>query len=368
MKRTLMAMAAVGLWLPAAGAGPGDPPGRLLPRLTSDDFPTGAAESVERGLAWLSAKQNDDGSWSCKIGHKLYNTYEGEEGHHVGVTALACMAFLAAGNQPGRGPYGRVVQRGTDFLLGAMREEDGYITFDGTRMYSHAFAVMYLSELYGMTPNRSLKTPLKRAVQCIVGAQNPDGGWRYSPSPVDADLSVTVSILQALRAARNAGIGVPLETIQNAQKYVRDCAALGGRSGFHYQKPGGAFGDGRGDERITFALTACGVVSMLSAGLYSAQEAHQAIDYLERRRQDFSTKPYWGRYHYFYSHYYGMQAYYQLAPRALRETYRQEIVREILDNQQPDGRWEDDVGTAYATAMACLVMQVPCEWLPIFQK
>jgi hypothetical protein len=278
------------------------------------------------------------------------------------------MAFLAAGNAPGRGPYGGVVQRGTEFLLRAMREEDGYITFDGTRMYSHAFATMYLSELYGMTPQRSLKVPLKRAVQCIVGAQNPDGGWRYSPSPVDADLSVTVSTLQALRAARNAGIAVPLETIQKAQQYVRDCAAAGGRAGFHYQKPVGGFGDGPADSRITFALTACGVVSMTSAGLYSATEAHQAIDYLERLRQNYDSKPYWGRFHYFYAHYYGMQAYYQLASRPVREEYRREVVREILENRQPDGHWEDDVGPTYATAMACLVLQVPCEWLPIFQK
>jgi hypothetical protein len=41
---------------------------------------------------------------------------------------------------------------------------------------------------------------------------------------------------------------------------------------------------------------------------------------------------------------------------------------EILRNQRPDGSWLDDVGATYATAMACVVLQMPCEYLPIFQK
>ena len=41
---------------------------------------------------------------------------------------------------------------------------------------------------------------------------------------------------------------------------------------------------------------------------------------------------------------------------------------EILGVQERDGHWEDEVGKTYATAMACVVLQMPCEYLPIFQK
>jgi len=41
---------------------------------------------------------------------------------------------------------------------------------------------------------------------------------------------------------------------------------------------------------------------------------------------------------------------------------------EILGRQDQDGHWEDEVGKSYATAMACVVLQMPCEYLPIFQK
>jgi hypothetical protein len=355
---------AIGLLLAATPAGAQ----QVLPGSGNEHFPPEARRAVERGLAWLAAVQNADGSWNCKIGHKLYNSYEGEEGKHIGVTALACMAFLAAGNQPGRGRWGRTVQRGTDFILAAQRAEDGYITFGGSRMYSHAFATMYLSEIYGMTPHRTIQVALKRGVQCIVNGQNPDGGWRYSPMPVDADLSVTVSTLQALRSARNAGIPVPLDTIEKAQSYVRACAAGRGLGGFHYQKPTAPYGDAPSDERTSFALTACGIVSMISAGEYSAAEHQNGVRALERFRQIDRYAPVWGRFHYLYAHYYGMQAYYQMAPPHVRDPYRAQVVQEIVGNQEENGSWIDDVGPAYATAMACLVLQVPCEWLPIFQK
>ncbi len=45
------------------------------------------------------------------------------------------------------------------------------------------------------------------------------------------------------------------------------------------------------------------------------------------------------------------------------------VVRdEIVKKQEPEGFWRDDVGVTYATAMACVVLQMPCEYLPIFQK
>ena len=71
-------------------------------------------EAVERGLAWLAANQSADGSWVARIGYKLNNGYKytSDDRGHLGVTALACMAFLAGGHLPGRGEYGPVVERG----------------------------------------------------------------------------------------------------------------------------------------------------------------------------------------------------------------------------------------------------------------
>ena len=65
--------------------------------------------AVERGLEFLKNTQNPDGSWTDKIGRKVHYEYRGRLGKHVGVTALACLSFLAQGSLPGRGKYGEQV-------------------------------------------------------------------------------------------------------------------------------------------------------------------------------------------------------------------------------------------------------------------
>jgi hypothetical protein len=321
------------------------------------DFDADVRRACDRGLAWLAQHQQPNGAWKCKIAYKLYETYEGEDGDDVGVTAIACMAFVGSGNVPGRGKYGRNVERGLNFILSCVREEDGYITMHGTRMYSHAFATMFLAEIYGMTKRRDVKEKLRRAVDLIVAAQNKEGGWRYQPIPVDADLSVTVSTLQALRAARNVGLVEPLDTIERAMKYVKGC---GTRYGFTYQLTNDyAFND----TRISYALTGCGVVALFSSGLYDSREIRDGLRFLEENRRQLR----WGKYHYFYGHYYGSQAMY-LAGQRYWENYYPRVKEEILRGQRVDGAWQDDVGMTYATAMALVVLQMPCEWLPIFQK
>jgi hypothetical protein len=131
------------------------------------------AAAVQRGLEWLAANQNDDGSWTAKIGYKLNLGYEhtGEK-PHVGVTALAGMAFLAGGHIPGRGAWGENVDRALGFVLSCV-QEDGYVTHAGSRMYSHAFSTLFLAEVYGMTHRGDVKEKLQLAVDFIVHSQNP---------------------------------------------------------------------------------------------------------------------------------------------------------------------------------------------------
>ncbi len=360
MNRLFLVLGGVAL---SAGPGSGSslpaaPPQDAPVEIYKGDFTAKVREGVDRGLAWLVSRQNPNGSWTNKVGYKLYDDYHGEENESVDVTALACMALVSAGNVPGRGRYGRNVARGVQWLLSKVRDEDGYITHAGSRMYSHAFATLFLAEIYGMTRQADIKSKLKRAVELIVNSQNREGGWRYQPIPVDADLSVTVSTLQALRAARNVGITVPLDTLQKATLYVQRCAST---RGYSYQS--GAENQQPNDTRISFALTACGVVSMYSAGHYDTPQVRQALRQLPTWRHTLIP----AKLHYYYGHYYGVQAMY-MAGGEYWAGYYPAVSQQILSQQRADGHWEDDVGRTYATAMACVVLQMPCEYLPIFQK
>lgn len=352
MKRIALFVVMIGS---AVAAAPASTP-QDGPAVYKNEFDQDARIAVDRGLAFLASRQNENGSWTNKVGYKLYDDYYGEEGDSVDVTAIACMAFVSSGNVPGRGKYGHVVAKGVNFLLRCV-QDDGYVSKNGSRMYSHAFATLFLAEIYGMTRNPELKSKLKQAVNLIVSAQNKEGGWRYQPIPVDADLSVTVSTLQALRAARNVGISVPLSTIDKAQKYVKRCAT---RFGFTYQSSNDYHYN---DTRISFALTAAGVVSLYSSGDYHSREVKDALNALPGLRRNLTR----GRLHYYYGHYYAAQAMY-LAGSHHWAGYYPSVKAEILGMQNSDGSWEDDVGRNYATAMACVVLQMPCEWLPIFQK
>src|ERR1035438_5373842 len=122
-----------------------------------------------------------------------------------------------------------------------------------------------------------LRAGLGRAINLIITSQNREGGWRYVPNSPDADLSVTICQIMALRAARNAGIAVPASTAQRCTEYVKRCQDASG--GFRYQA---GFGGGPG-----FARTAAGVVALNSAGIYletprDGDLVRRGLDYLDR--------------------------------------------------------------------------------------
>ncbi|MGK0157779.1 MAG: hypothetical protein ACI9SE_004762, partial [Neolewinella sp.] len=179
-------------------------------------------QAVSRGHEWLAAHQNAEGYWAQLVGYKLNTNYEALDNRplpHVGVTSLALMSFLAGGHLPDRGKYGKVLSSGLNFVLKAS-QDDGQMQLNGTRMYSHAFATLFLAEVYGMVERDDVKRVLQRSVDLIVDSQNAEGGWRYRPFARESDMSITVCQVLALRSARNVGIHVPLNTIRNAQNYV----------------------------------------------------------------------------------------------------------------------------------------------------
>lgn len=301
-------------------------------------------QAVDQGLAFLAQNQNEDGSYTAD-----------HFGRHVGVTALACMAFMADGNVPGRGRYGENVSRGLDFVVRSAHET-GLITADNSHgpMYGHGFATLFLGEVYGMTGDRRVREVLVKAVNLIVATQNPEGGWRYHPRPFDADISVTICQIMALRSARNAGITVPKETIDRAVTYVKQCQNPTD-GGFRYMLHSGG---------SAFPRSAAGVASLYYAGVYQDDALTRGLDYLLLHKNEGAAESFG---HFFYGHYYAVQAMY-LAGGDYWERWFPYIRQLLLGQQKPDGGWASEHGEAYGTAMALLVLEVPNRLLPIFQR
>jgi len=302
-------------------------------------------QSIETGLAFLASRQQPDGAFGS-----------GGYSRNVAVAGLAGLAFISGGSTPGRGTYGREVSRTVRFILNNT-EESGFIVEPGATshgpMYGHGFATLFLAECYGMARDREVRSKLVKAVKLIVNTQNREGGWRYQPQPSDADVSVTVCQIMALRAARNAGIYVPNETVERCIDYVKQCQNADG--GFRYMLQGG---------QSQFPRSAAGVVALQSAGVYDTAEVQRGVKYL------FDFLPRLGRIHeshYFYGHYYAMQAMWH-AGGHFWSTWYPAVRDEMMALQRPNGSWMDSICQEYGTAMACLVLQVPNNMLPIFQR
>ncbi|MEO0652638.1 MAG: prenyltransferase/squalene oxidase repeat-containing protein, partial [Planctomycetota bacterium] len=284
---------------------------------------------------------------------------------------------------PGRGAYGEVVERGLDWILEASaRQGDGYITSGGTRMYSHAFATLFLAEIYGMTHREDVRAVLQRAVDFIVQVQNDEGGWRYEPFAPNSDMSIVVCQVLALRAARNIGIRVPRATIDRAAQYIVDSAITendlsGSFRPRIFPDEVGAFVYQRGrSSRSSFPLTSAGVTALHGVGIYSDLAIRQGLDYL-RANLDTFNQNYGerrnGHYFFWYGHYYGMQAMYTAGTQNgidYWSPYFREVRQVILDLQEPDGSWPNEVGPgpAFGTAVAVLILEIPFRYLPIFQR
>jgi prenyltransferase beta subunit len=324
-------------------------------------------EAIETGLAYLANQQAADGSFGT-----------GQHQGNVAITSLGGLAFMAGGHQPGRGRYGQQVTNAVRFVVqhadrnlqpgtrGAFLHNPR-ASFHGP-MYGHGFATLFLAEVYGMVNEPALRkevrTTLQDAVQLIISTQNPQGGWRYRPVAADADLSVTICQIMALRAARNAGISVPKDVADRCVKYVKDCQDVHNSGGFRYQQHGGPPG---------FARTAAGVVALNSAGIYDGESVQKGLDYLMRFKPGDNRAGFFNNFehqmHYFYGHYYAVQAMWIKGGNYWREWYPA-IRNELLGSRRGDGSWDIGIqlGPHYSTAMALIILQVPNNYLPILQR
>ena len=221
-------------------------------------------------------------------------------------------------------------------------------------MYGHGFATLFLAECHGMARRPQLREKLSKAVKLIVNTQNKDGGWRYQPRRYDADISVTICQVMALRAARNAGLYVPKETIDRSTEYIKRSQNADG--GFMYMTQGGESG---------FARSAAAVVGLQSAGIYEGPEIQKAVKYLMRfnPKKDVVRR----ETYYFYGHYYAAGAMWQIGGDDWNRWYPA-VRDELVGRARSDGSWMSPISVDYATAMACIVLQMPNNYLPIFQR
>jgi len=345
VKRIAPALAA--LVALAAAARAAEP--RVRPELVTPE----AERAIHKGLEFLARTQSRAGAWHAR-----------GTGYPTAMTSLAGLALMASGSTPTEGPYAANVRRAVNYVLGcanrngliARIEEDG-----GRPMHGHGFAMLFLAEAYGMESEpelqRRIRRALQRAVRLTARSQSRDGGWLYTPDANGDEGSVTVTQIQGLRAARNAGIKVPKSTIDRAVAYIAKCANPDGGISYSLRN--------RGSSRP--AITAAAVATLYNAGEYDHPVAIKALNYLKTRLDDPKQSRLWMG-HAFYTLLYASQAMY-LSSEANWASFFPKRRDQLIKQQRDDGSWMGDhVGEAYGTAIALLVLQLPYRYLPILQR
>ncbi|MGF1580729.1 MAG: hypothetical protein ACFCD0_15310 [Gemmataceae bacterium] len=355
----------------------------LVPPTNAEPLPRKYRKSVRKALEYLAKAQKDDGQGG--------GYWEGNGGKYsVAMTGLTGMALLMEGSTMRSGRYSKHIRKAVRWLISRARpnkggSRDGLIGGTQPReriryMYGHGFAMLFLSSVYGNEAKayrrEELKDILTRAVQYTVNAQSTNGGWYYKSAKESNDAdegSVTITQVQALRAARNAGIPVPIQSIKLARRYLQRSTTTRGGVIYKLRRGGGGVPTSGGRPALTAAAIACA----FSAGQYKGDYIKKWFKYCHTLGKIYSNRG-----HDEYTKYYYAQAVYVLgddgwaklfgkdASNPLKWTaYRKKLFDSLVAIQSSNGSWNrSGIGPVYSTSLYATIMQLDRATIPIYQR
>jgi hypothetical protein len=334
--------------------------------------------AIKEGLKYLADMQDEKGFW-------------GEENPRVFTTSISASALMASGSLPDSGPYGKNLTRALDWVLKAQDPNSGYISgdTDGSRIHGHGAATTFLAEVYGHSGrDKEVKKALDAAVQCLEKGQTKEGGWGYVPSELGFDEnSTTVCCLQGLRTAQNAGVKVSNTTIARAMGYFEKSACAQ-----TFRDKEGQFRQGytfkyslNSGESTSYALVAacCSCLNYLGVyskyGRWDQKKLGEILDggmrWLRYQWDDFSDRVKTGgggldTNNFLYATFYATQATWQYSDVSYFRYYFPKIRDMLIEDRRNSGTkgWRGSYGPAFGTAYSLLILQVPYQYLPSFQR
>lgn len=324
--------------------------------------------AVQAALAWLAATQAGDGGWNAARhgagrGHAGGGQHKPEVGSRAdhGVTGLALLAFLGAGNTHREGPFAAHVARGVGFLTGRQRA-DGSLAGEAeffAALYCHGMATIALGECAALSGDESLRPVLARAIHHTLATQHPaTGGWRYAAGD-RGDTSQLGWQMMALAAARNAGLA-GLEPAQGRALGFLTSVSSGSAGGLVAYRPG---------ERPSVAMTAEALFCRLLLGMPAEHPAaREALGLIA------GSPPAAGSYNIYTWYYATLACFHAGGPQWTAWNDRLQAALLPLQHRSGgplDGSWDPDPvwgghgGRVYATALAALTLEVYYRYLPM---
>lgn len=359
----------VGTWFTSGSVvcGQDKKPEEKKPEVLAKDV----AAAREKGLDWLTKNQAEDGSWT-----KPYT---------IGITAMVCLAYLSASDEPFDGDRGKALIKGLQFLLA--NQEDGVFPTQGqvlkTWIHGQGFATLALAEAYGRSlfckvkpdiDTKKIRAVIAQSVKEIGKHQSTSGGWWYTPgSPNQDEGSTTVFAVQALASAQNYGIDIDRKVLDKGFEYLKKCQNKDGS--FHYVQ---------GDGQSMKGGTAAGVATLALMDKYDFGVMINGYKYLLKFTPAGMSARHGPHYFPYYGHYFGTMGMHLLGQeykddkefRTNTGRYIAETQTELVTSQKKDGSWPDKTwqgqqefpGDAYAVAFATMTLFVPETRLSIYNR
>jgi hypothetical protein len=317
--------------------------------------------AVARGLRWLALNQLPDGRWSLsRLPHA--NGGQGHVQSDTAATSLALLPYLGAGQTHLVGMYKDNVSRGLRWLINEQKA-DGDLRGNSqgnTGMYAHGQSAIVLCEAYGMTRDEALRVPAQKALDFIVAAQHPGGGWRYRPGEA-GDTSVAGWQLMALQSGRAVGLVVPDATFENASHFL-DTVANSDQSRYAYLPHNGP----------THVMTAEALLCRIYLGWKKDEPGLGAgIRWLLGEHLPTKNDP--DIYYWYYAtqtmHHYGGPEWnrWNLHMRDVLVA-SQEKSGKNAGSWAPAGRHASEGGRLYMTALSVCTLEVYYRHLPVFRQ
>ena len=357
-----------------------DEPATAAPQAAAPPVaPADLDAAIARGVAFLVADQNADGSFGTPGRTKDLNIMAGVGSHHgfrAATTALCVQALVE--EDDGSPPVARAIGRGAAWLeaeLPRVRRDEPMLIYN---VWAHAYGIQALAALHGRPGTAAaergrLEELIRDQFARLARYESAEGGWGYydfgarTQRPNSSSQSfVNAAVLVAFHDAWRIGVAPPEKLVRRAVEATKlqqlpDFSYLYG-SYLKWQprreinRPAGSLGRSQacnlalrlwGDETVTDAV--------LEDWLDRLVDRNGWLEMGRKRPVPHESFAQVAGYFYYFGHYYGARVI-ELLPAADRPRHQDALARILLAVQDADGSWWDyplydyhqHYGTGYA--------------------
>ncbi|MHC4813276.1 MAG: prenyltransferase/squalene oxidase repeat-containing protein [Planctomycetota bacterium] len=326
-----------------------------------DPIPAPVKKSVNRGVAWLLAAQNRDGSWGNDRGHP----------GDVSNTAMAIIALMNTGSTINRGKYHLQIRRAVDWSL--KRIKNG-LSFGGASYQPHHtliqrklgpnidvyYAALLLGQLLPLELEKHeeqfARRKLRELTQLISSFQQKNGAFEVSYEP----MLTTVTAWLTLRQAHAVGIAIHGASVDKVLRYLKkEC----------YEPKTGIFREQKWGRRERFVTQAGGLRVFYGMGQEKDADIKKASKVVLRMKFDQDVGGRAGGEE-FLAALFAVQALHLGEERSFKHFYPK-ITKALIRCQNRDGSWTGHhciTAKVFCTACSVISMLTPNKLLPMSER